>query len=720
LTIALSLDFLQAYAALPREQQKKVREFTEQFQQNPERPGYNYEAIESARDKSLFSVRINQGYRAIVFHPSGSDVHMLAWVDRHDDAYDWAASRSFQVNPLTGALQVLNAAALERPAPKPTEKSDGGLFRLVKDKHLLRLGIPETLLNMVRGMETDGDLERAEGELPQEVYEALFLLASGYSVDDVFREMEKPQEQPNPIDTTDFASALLQEDSQRRFFVTDDSKEFSEILNAPLDQWRVFLHPKQRKLISMNANGPVRVLGGAGTGKTVAAMHRAKHLAESVFTEKDERILFTTFTRNLATDIAENLRKLCSPEVYARIEVVNLDQWVDNFLRTQGYRHKTVFGEENNECWRNALQFRPENLGLPEGFYRTEWEDVVQAQDITSAEQYIKAARLGRGTRLSREQKKRVWTVFEEYRAQLNEHGQKEFVDLIRDSRSLIESKQLKLPYRSAVIDEAQDFSAEAFRLLRAMIPTRANDLFIVGDAHQRIYRNRVTLGRCGIDIRGRGKTLKLNYRTTGEIRRLAVNLLEGRPVDDLDGGLDTQKGYMSVRAGVPPVVKHFRTFGEEAAFLKARIDEIVASGDSETSICLVGRTHQVLEFYATYLRENGIAVYEVKRSAAEQREKPGVRVATMHRVKGLEFEHIFVVSMNKGIVPLTVAVESGEDAVARRNAETVERSLVYVALTRSKKTAAMTGYGEPSPFMSGWRNDEESRVFVDAPDRVS
>lgn len=701
MTIALSLDFLQAYAALPREQQKKVREFTEQFQQNPERPGYNYEVIESARDKSLFSVRINQGYRAIVFHPSGSDVHMLAWVDRHDDAYDWAASRSFQVNPLTGALQVLSATALEPVTPKPVAISDNSLFRNIKDKHLLRLGIPEPLLTLVRGIESDGDLERAEGELPQEAYEALFLLASGYSVDDVFREMEKAEEQPKIIDTTDFAAALLQEDSQRRFYVPDDSKEFSEILNAPLDQWRVFLHPKQRKLVSMNANGPVRVLGGAGTGKTVAAMHRAKYLTENVFNAKDDRILFTTFTRNLATDIAENLRKLCSPEVYSRIEVVNLDQWVDNFLRTQGYRHKTVFGEEDNECWHNALQFRPEHLRLPEGFYRTEWEDVVQAQDITSSDQYIKAPRLGRGTRLSREQKKQIWTVFEEYRAQLNEQGRKEFVDLIRDARSLIGAKQLKLPYRSAVIDEAQDFSAEAFRLLRAMIPTRPNDLFIVGDAHQRIYRNRVTLSRCGIDIRGRGKTLKLNYRTTDEIRRLAVNLLDNRPFDDLDGGMDTERGYMSVRVGVPPVVKSFLTFGEEASFLKARIDEIVSSGDSETSICVVGRTHRVLEVYAAYLRDVGIDVYEIKRSAAEQRDKPGVRIATMHRIKGLEFDHIFVVSMNKGTVPLTMAVEAGEDAVARRNAETVERSLVYVALTRSKKTATMTGYGDISPFIS-------------------
>ena len=703
MTVALSSDFLQAYSDVPRGQQKKVREFFELFQQNPHLPGFNYEAIESARDKRLFSVRINQAYRAIIFHPSGSDVYMLAWVDHHDDAYDWAASKSFQVNPLTGALQVLNLTALEEPSAAKAPEAAAGLFARVKDKHLLQLGVPEAMLSLIRSFETDGDLERAERELPQEAYEALFLLASGYEVDAVFREMEKPEPEaaPTQVDTADFVTALRQEDSQRRFVIADDSKEFNEILNAPLDQWRIFLHPKQRKLVSMNANGPVRVLGGAGTGKTVAAMHRAKYLAARCLM-KEDRVLFTTFTRNLATDIAENLRKLCDPAVYARIEVVNLDQWVDNFLRTHGYRHKTVFGEEGNECWRNALQFRPDDSSLPESFYRAEWEEVVQAQNITSVEQYMKAPRLGRGTRLSREQKKNVWNVFQEYRAQMNEHGRKEYVDLIRDARSLIEAKQLKLPYRAVVVDEAQDMSAEAFRLLRALVPPGPNDLFIVGDAHQRIYRNRTTLGKCGIDIRGRGKTLKLNYRTTGEIRKLAVSLLEGRPIDDLDGGLDTQKGYLSVRAGVPPEIRHFASFGGESAYLKSRIDDLRASGSADSSICLVGRTHQVLDLYAAYLKEQGLDTYEIKRSAAEQRDKPGIRIATMHRVKGLEFDHMLIVSVNKGLVPLDQALDNGEDVVARRNSETAERSLLYVALTRSKKTAAITGYGEPSPFITG------------------
>lgn len=702
MTVALSNDFLLAYSSVQKNHQKKVREFIELFRERPDAPGIHYEPIESAKGKSLYSVRIDQAYRAVVFHPA-SAVYVLTWVDHHDDAYEWAAKKTFQVNPLTGALQVLNTEVVESApvvSAAPARQA-GGLFDDVKDKHLLRLGVPEALLPLVRGIGSDGDLEKAEKHIPQEAYEALFLLASGYSLEEVFQEMDKRDEEP-AVNTGDFIAALQNEDSKRRFYVVDEAKDLTEILSAPLEQWRVFLHPKQRKLVSMRANGPVRVLGGAGTGKTVVAMHRAKYLAEQFFAGKDDRVLVTTFTKNLATDIFENLRKISSVEAMARIEVDNLDGWVSKFLRAQGYRHQVVFDGDDNECWRNALNMVPGELALPENFYRTEWEDVIQAQNITTVDQYVKAARVGRGTRLSRDAKKRVWPVFQEYRAQMNEQGKKELVDLIRDARAVLETRKITLPYKSVIIDEAQDMSVEAFRLLRAIVPPGENDIFLVGDAHQRIYHHRVTLGQCGINIKGRGKKLKVNYRTTEETRRFAVALLEGRNIDDLDGGQDEQKGYLSLTHGEPPVVRCFRTFGEEAAFVKARIQELAKQGAPLESICVVGRTRKILESYAAYLRGEGIETYEIRREAAEQRDKPGVRIATMHRVKGLEFEHMLIVSANRGVVPLDQAIRDGEDAVARRNAETAERALLYVALTRAKKSASITASGEISPFLAG------------------
>jgi superfamily I DNA/RNA helicase len=502
------------------------------------------------------------------------------------------------------------------------------------------------------------------------------------------------------VDTKDFAAALKNEDSQRRFHVVETDQEMAEIMAAPLEQWRIFLHPKQRQLVRMQANGPVRVLGGAGTGKTVTAMHRARYLAEEVFFGREDRILLTTFTKNLATDISQNLRKLCSDDkAWGRIDVQHLDGWVSNFLRTQGFRPDIVY-DSDNDAWKNALQEAPKNLGLPESFYRMEWEAIVQAQNITSLDQYLSAPRIGRGTRLSRDAKKSVWPVFQEYRAQLNESGKKEYVDLIRDARQLIETKHLRLPFKAVIVDEAQDMSAEAFRLLRCLVAPGPNDLFIVGDAHQRIYRHKVSRGKCGIDIRGRGKKLKINYRTTDEIRRFAVDLLEGRTIDDLDGSEDDQKGYMSLSHGAAPKVTVSDNAQDEAAYITSHIQALESEGVPLSSICVVARIHRLVEFYGLHLRSAGLPVYEIKRDSPEHRDRPGVRIATMHRVKGLEFEHVIVAAANDNIIPLPIALAGADDAITSRDIETGERALLYVALTRAKRSALITSYGTPSGFL--------------------
>lgn len=703
--IAISDDFLVAFSDVQKGHQKKVREFIELFRENPQAPGINYHRVEKAKDPNLFSVRIDQAYRAIVFHPTGSDVYLLTWVDHHDKAYAWAEGKVFRVNPMTGALQVFAAEtaqpeAAQAPGGAVKGRKPEGLFASVKDKNLLRLGVPEALLPLVRSIASEEGLEESRAAVPEEAYEALYLLAAGYGPDEVLKELEKPVEE-TAHDPTDFAGALENPDSQRRFVVVTDSRELDEILNAPLEQWRVFLHPKQRKLVTVEANGPYRVLGGAGTGKTVVAMHRARHLVEFIFTGKGDRVLFTTFTKNLATDIQENLRSLCSPEQLSRIEVVNLDAWVSSFLRARGYRHEPVFDGENNEFWENAVNLAPAGLDLSREFYRQEWEHVIQPHGISTMDEYLKAPRLGRGTRISRAQREGIWPVFQEYRAQLNDHGKREYIDMVRDARQLIEAKGLRLPYRAVIVDETQDMSAEALRLIRAIVSPGPNDIFLVGDAHQRIYRYKTSMGKCGIDIRGRGRKLRVNYRTTDEIRRFAVTLLEGRAIDDINGGTDDQKGYMSLTHGPKVEVKKFKNAEQEGTYLAERIRAVVDDGSSLETICVVGRTRAIVDEVKGRLRTAGLETYEIKRDTAESRSRPGIRVATMHRVKGLEFEHVVVVGANEGIVPLAKAFETGGDPVAARDAETAERALLYVALTRARRSVTITGYGRMSPFVS-------------------
>jgi superfamily I DNA/RNA helicase len=703
MTVALSSDFLTALSNLERKEQKRVREFVELFRISPEHPGTNLEKIEAARDRNLLSARINEAYRAIICRPE-PNTYILLWVDHHDEAYRWAERKKLVVNPSTGSLQIWHVEQPTTPAKVAAavveSSAPPALFAQVKDKHLLNFGIPEPLISEVRSITTEKQLEEMSALLPKEAYEALFFLQMGLSVEEVFRELATPElPVPNPAPT--FTEALTHPDSLRRFYVVPDDEHLQALLNMPLEHWRIYLHPKQRSFSELKANGPVRVLGGAGTGKTVVAMHRARYLLENVFTQPTERILFTTFTRNLAVDINEDIRKIVSPKHLARIDVENLDGWVSNFLRSRKYNQQALYADpdELDDLFKYALTSRHTSLNFPDSFYRSEWEQVIQPENIRTEADYLRAPRLGRGTRLSREQRKLVWHVFAEYRAKLEEEGRKEFIDLQREACELLTKEKIQ-PYAAVIVDETQDFSPQALRLIRALAQPGPNDLFLVGDSHQRIYRQKASLGKCGIDIRGRGKKLRLNYRTTEETRRFALSILEGKPFDDLDGGSDDLKIELSLTHGLKPSVHSFTSASSEQAFVSNQIRALVDQGVSLSSICVVARTRKLLERIQPWLERDGLATYTIKRDQADLRSKEGIRFATMHRIKGLEFEHVFLVAAEEDVIPLRRSIDSAEDPAAKRQLDISERSLLYVALTRAQKSATISGIGALSPYL--------------------
>ncbi|MCP4612929.1 MAG: ATP-dependent helicase [Planctomycetes bacterium] len=701
--VAISSGFMNAFAAIPKKQQKKVFEFITKFRANPTAPSINYEKIAQFKDSSLRSVRIDQSYRGIVKKPGTGNVYMLLWVDHHDKAYAWAKNKKCTINPETGSLQVYEVddsqiSAAEESSQYSKEKED--LFASIQDRYLIKLGVPEDLLPIVRSIYTDEQLDNAVQNLPLETHEALYALAAGYSLDEVFKEIEKPIKDEPEIDTNDFEAALENVDTKSRFYVVEDDLILQEILEAPLEKWRVFLHPSQRNLVERDWNGPVRVLGGAGTGKTVVAIHRAKWLVENIFTDDHDKILFTTFTRNLAADIKENLSKICPDKLARRIEVINLDRWVLGFLRKSDFNYDIDYGARTKSLWDKAIALAQSELGLNDSFYREEWERIIQPLGITSFDEYRKIHRIGRGVRLSRQSRKAIWPVFEEYRVLLNEHNLREVDDAMRDACALIKKKGDILPYRAVIVDEAQDMGVQAFNLIRQIVgEEQKNDLFIVGDAHQRIYRHKVTLGHCGINIRGRGRKLRINYRTTEENRRWAVSLLEGVTFDDLDGGQDDQRGYKSLLHGVIPKIEHLSSFQEEIEFVIQYLRQVEEEDGKLTEVCLVARTHDLLRQYEGALRAKGMDTYFIRRSEAEDRGKAGIRLATMHRVKGLEFDRVIIAGVNDGVVPLKVVNTETSDPVVKKESETRERALLYVAATRAKKEVLVTSFSIKSKY---------------------
>jgi superfamily I DNA/RNA helicase len=405
--------------------------------------------------------------------------------------------------------------------------------------------------------------------------------------------------------------------------------------------------------------------------------------------------MFTTFTGNLARDVRSNLHALCGDEI-GRADVIHLDSWAATYLAKRGIALDVADEDELGRYWNEALL----TTGIDEysvNFLRQEWEHVIQANNVVTREQYLNVARSGRGFTLSRDGRSKVWEVCSAFRMSLKSAGKIERSDIINEAHLQLSSSGEVPPYRAIVVDEVQDLSPEKLRLLRAMVQEGANDLFLAGDPSQRIYGSRITLKSCGINVRGRSSKLRINYRTTEQIRAWAVKVLHGVSIEDMDGEGDSLSGYRSLMSGPTPDIHFFSNAEQEQTFLAELLNEMLLDRCAE-EICLVARTgNAIKQHYWPALEKQGIPCAVIDKSAELPRDK--VRLATMHRVKGLEFPCMIVVGVNAGTVPMTIDGD-GLDPQARAEHEVRERCILFVAATRARDRLVLTAYGRPSPYL--------------------
>jgi len=442
-------------------------------------------------------------------------------------------------------------------------------------------------------------------------------------------------------------------------------------------------------------------------------MHRAKHLADQIAADaarSSERVLFTTFTTNLAIDIQSNMKMLCPEDLEGtnpRIEVINLDRWVSQFLKRKKFPREIVYFGDNrdrlDQIWREVLDSHtlPE---LSEEFIRAEWEQVVQAKGVMTESAYFKVPRTGRGTALDRRRRASLWKIFSDFRARMVDEGLAEPDDAYREAIEILKAEAPNLPYSSVVVDEAQDMGEQAFRVIRAIVPEKPdgdrNSIFIVGDAHQRIYGRRATMTACGINVRGRSRQLHLNYRNSDEIRKWAVSILEGVSVDDLDEGADSLNGYTSVFRGPAPELAGFSSEGKE---VDALVEWLLAINEQGTQLSDVGillRTNSQIDHLTRKLADANIQNIRLRTNMADDRGQPGVRLSTMHRSKGLEFQAVAIPFLSKSVFPSPALMRAAADEVDRRSILQQEKSLLHVAATRAKKLLRVSWSGEPSALI--------------------
>ncbi|MCW4153819.1 AAA family ATPase [Halomonas sp. 18H] len=647
----LHRDVLKNFGKLPAKVQKKVVELTQKFEEDSTQASIHLEPLNAVKDSKVRSARVGADYRAIVIAPEKGDTFLLMHIDHHDEAYEWCRNKRFEAHQALGTLQVFDVEEAERSLHSSelgeTEAASSEALAVpeyalqaLSDEELFQAGVPEALIPAVRAVRNDDDFERLADYLPPEAAQVLYGVASGMPLDGAINEMLGALEEiEKPTGPGDFSH--LADITNMDLVLVQGEEHLREILSEDIEEWRVFLHPYQRKLVEWHTRGPMKIFGAAGTGKTVALMHRAAWLAQSC--SNDEKVLITTFTTNLSVTIKGLMEKL-APSVVDRIEVTNLHQLARTICARAQWQGKIAEREDLQSIWRKVLAMPvASELDFSGDFVRDEFEQIIDPMGITSEEEYLTVVRTGRKP-LRRKQRKALWKVFVEVRRQLSGRNLLTFDGLIHQAHEVLERGEFPR-YRHVLVDEIQDFSLEALRLVASISPIAEgldNPLCVVGDGHQRIYNPvPVPLGRAGIEVRGRSRRLKINYRTSEEIRDWAHAALEGLNVDDLDGEQAMTQGDRSIFHGPEPQLVTCGSDDEVASAVVTWVKGLTESGQLKThEICLTPANSRVI----SALQSNGFATVELKaRQADPGQEESGVRFGSKKRIKGLEFKAVAI-----------------------------------------------------------------------------
>jgi hypothetical protein len=706
-TLVFAKQFLDDFAKLQPVVRQKVRELPDKFE-HAAQSGVHLEKLSASRDDRVRTVRVDDFWRGVVVR-LGEARYALLRVMAHDDANDWATRQRFGVNAVTGIVEILDVPTVAEHvdavvASGPAGGADAGLFADRRDRDFTTVGVDSDLIPILRRITTEDELYSIANYLPDAQADAVLLLADGKTTAEVWEEIQTSYavDPAQPVDPEDLASALDRPASKSAFVVTTNDSELLELLTGDFEAWRTFLHPTQRSLAEKPVyNGPAKITGGAGTGKSVVLVHRARFLAQRLLEGSDHsgRVLVATYTRSLATNLDKVLRTFCTPDQYRCLHVTTVDSLAQQVLAASDVRLRPIQADELSEIAQEAVAMTGlDDLQLDHRFLIAEWEQIVIARAINTLPEYAMTPRPGRGRRLTRGQRKQVWSAIERLTADLASRKRATYVQLANLAAEHLAGRTATDTglYVHAVIDEAQDLHPAQWRLLRAAVRPGANDLFIAGDAHQRIYDHRVSLSSLGIETRGRSRRLKINYRTSQSILSMAQGILRGEVVDDLNGAAEETVGYRSAFDGPPPVLERFVTPAAEAERVGRIVEAWLDADVSPSAIGVVGRTRAILKPTQDALTRAGIACGDLADEGIV-----GVRLGTMHSAKGLEFARLAVVGVNADAVPLPIAVTPAADDELEHAYDILrERCLLYVACTRARDELVVTGSGAPSPLL--------------------
>lgn len=678
--------FFDSFSALPKQIQKRTRELLKKFKENPKSPAINYEKISTFKDQTLRTVRVTDKYRAIVQAPENGSGYHLLWVDNHDEAMDWAKNKRFEWNQQTQAFQLFDQPD-QGVSDNSKVESAVLLFDFLSDEDLKSIGAPAQTMQLIRSLGSIEQLNTNKNNFPVDVYEYLYYLAEGISLSEILEDIEAGKTDKDPTQSN---NAL-----KHAFIVTDDS-QLEDILNGNFEKWKLYLHPSQRSLAYKDYNGPVKVTGGAGTGKTVCALHRVKYLSEKagIF---DKPILFTTFTKSLTHYLQETIKGLGVLE--NQVVISNIDKLIYDLANNQLFnifRSKVGYYsiEQEKEIWKQILEKYPSHFDID--FFYSEYNEVILTQNIGSLEAYLTASRIGRSTRIGRKDKIEIWNVITEFQKFKGENYSK--LELCNLLTNYFRNQKNK-PYSHIICDEIQDFTNPELSLLRCLTDEIENDMFLVGDPYQNIYKRSINFSKSGIVVRGkRSKKLKINYRTTEEIKQLAMKVVSKSEVENFDGENENLKGYLSLMHGNVPVYNTFIKPEDEDRYVMENLSKIIGSDKVlPNEICLCAHTNEGVDAIKKLLNKSSIRYLDLN---SIKQNNSAVNVSTFHNMKGHEFKVVFMVGVSAATVPYRFVNYMNLSEKDKEGYHQQERSLYYVVFSRAIQTLIISGVGEKSEWI--------------------
>jgi hypothetical protein len=683
--------FVTALNRLTERERKDTLLVAMEVQHDRRRGGLHVEPLHNGHDRTLWSARVNDDIRIILLKET--EALIPVYVGHHEEAYRWASTRRTMRDTATGSVTILHQVAVEMGAFPISRSAPPGKFDNYEDTYLLTLGLPAALLPALRHVRSDDDLLNLALDLPTEVSDRLLRLAEGRLVAPPLPpappDIETP---PDSVTAPEPAPVVAERTGEREAEAREplrlhnvDDDDLRRMLDAPMESWIAFLHPSQRGVATRLFSGPAKITGGAGTGKSVVAMHRARHLAA-----QGRRVLLASFTNNARAILEQGVDRLCDGEVRERIIVRTVHALACDLIH-----QREVVNPPEDGLVDRLIAEHGVSLGIDIEVLQAEWRHVIQALGITQWEGYRDAQRTGRGTRLSTADRERIWeTVIVKVDAALKARGVTDWPDICCWARELILTGRVLNPVDAVIVDETQDLGPQELRFLAALAGDGPDCLTLVGDAGQRIYPNRTSLRELGIDVRGRTRTLSLNYRTTEQIYRFAEAIL-GNEVDDMEGGTERRRTTYSLFAGPEPALCGYRTPTEQYAAVAECIARQCAAGLPPGEIAILAQGRYSLTGAATALTQAGIACQILGREHVIAPDH--VTLATIHRAKGLEFKAVIVIGASDDAVQRHLPSDADEQRMTLEQ----ERNLLYVAVTRARDELTVCWTGKPSRFLA-------------------